>query len=560
MKKILSPLGFALSFLLVLSSCSSKPDAPIPADAAFVMHINGKTMSEKLPWSEVKQSEWFKSIAENVNGDSLGTVLLNDPAQSGININSDGWAFVANRGKGAYSALIWGLDDAEKFEKLIKQSAPNAKIQEKESIRYMAEGTALLAWKGKRLMLLGDASEFTRELNGLSNTESDAIEEPFRLTNDSLLKIALEIEGLKSSNKLTNDDKFADLINNKGDVHFWFNTGKMYGNTLAGSLLSLSKLSALLEGNIGAITVNFNDGSIDIESKGYVGKELEALYKKYPASNFDENALKNLPAGEVNFALAMNYPPEGIKALLMLFGVDGLVNNFMQEAGFSIDEFIKANGGNLFFSLSDFNIKKVEKSYEGFDGEPVTYSSSEPSGKLLFGADVKERSAFQKMMDVAKKLLTSKGSMSEADLNKVPYVLKDKWFLSGNDSAQINNYGSKKTDHAFIDRIKDHPIGMYVNISSFIKGSSAELEEDPAAKGMADLSLKFWKDMILTGGEFKKGATISQLRLSLGDPNTNSLKGLNQYLGQIAKIVKEDELRRQKEWESTDSTIADPSY
>ena len=53
-------------------------------------------------------------------------------------------------------------------------------------------------------------------------------------------------------------------------------------------------------------------------------------------------------------AMALNYPPEGLKALLTLFGVDGLVNNFMQEADFSVDEFIKANDGNLFFALSDF--------------------------------------------------------------------------------------------------------------------------------------------------------------------------------------------------------------
>lgn len=561
MKNALSYLGVLLIALVSLASCSSKPDAPIPTDATFVMHINGKSMSDKLPWSEVKETQWFKFASENVDGDSLATVLLNDPTQSGLDISGNGWVFLANRGKGAYSALVWDLADAAKFEDIIKKSAPEVKIQQKESTSYIAEGTMLVAWKDKKLMLLGDASEFTQQLNGASDNEvsydslGNMIEpEPdFQLKKDDLLTIALELQNLKSGNKLSSDDKFADLINTKGDVHFWLNAGKMYGNSLAGSLLSLSKLSSLLEGNIATAAISFNNGSIDIESKGYVGKELEALYKKYQSDNFDENALKNLPAGEVNMAMAMNYPPEGLKALLTLFGVDGLVNNFMQEAGFSVDEFIKANDGNIFFSLSDFNIKKVEKSYEGFDGEPITYSTTEPDGKLLFGAAVKEKNAFQKMMDVAKKMLTDKAGMSEEDLSKVPYELKDKWFLSGNDAAQLKKYGAKQTDHAFLEKIKGHPIGLYVNITSFIKGSSEELGDDALTKSITDLSLKFWKELVMTGGEFKNGASVTKISLTLGDANTNSLKSLNQYLGTIAKIAKEQEARQQEEWDTMDS-------
>jgi len=569
MKNSLSYLGILLIALVTLSSCSSKPDAPIPSNATFVMHINGKSISEKLPWSEVKETQWFKYAAENVDGDSLATVLLNNPEKSGLDISGNGWVFLANRGKGAYSAFVWDLADADKFEGIIKKSAPEAKIQQKESTSYIAEGTMLVAWKGKKLMLLGDASEYTQQLNGTTSDNEmtyDSLgnliesEPAFRFTNDSLLAIALELQNLKSGDKLSSDDKFADLINTKGDVHFWLNAGKMYGNSLAGSLLSLSKLGSLLEGNIATAAVSFNNGSIDIESKGYVGKELEALYKKYQSANFDENALKNLPAGEVNLAMAMNYPPEGLKALLTLFGVDGLVNNFMQEAGFSVDEFIKANDGNLFFSLSDFNIKKVEKSFEGFDGEPITYSSTEPDGKLLFGAAVKEKNAFQKMMEVAKKMLTGKAGMSEEDLSKVPYELKDKWFLSGNDSAQLKNYGTKQTDHAFINKIKGHPFGLYVNITSFIKGSTAELGEDALTKSISDLSLKFWKEIVMTGGEFKNGASVSKITLTLGDENTNSLKSLNQYFGSIAKIAKDEEARQEKEWETMEpvDSVATP--
>jgi hypothetical protein len=553
--------------LITFTSCSSKPDAPIPADASFVMHIDGASISDKLPWSEIKESQLFKTVLEETDGDPLAKTILNDPAQSGIDVKSNGWAFVSLRGKGAYSAFIWGLKDAATFEGFLKKANPDIKINKKESTSYLAEGTTLVAWKDKSLMVLADASELTEELNDAQDdfssedmgSEEGEPQQSFELSSDSLLNIAFELQSLKSEAKLTSDDKFADLISTDGDVHFWFNAGKMYNNTMAGSLLALSKVGSLLEGNIGAITVNFTNGGIDIHSKGYMGKDLQALYEKYEASNFDESALKNLPAGEVNMALAMNYPPEGLKGLLSLFGVDGLVNTFMQEAGFSIDEFIKANSGNLFFALSDFKINQVEKSFEGFDGEPMTYTSEEPDGKLLFGAEVKDRNAFQKMMDVAKQYLTEKLNMPETELEKIPYELKDKWFVSGNNPDQIKQFGSAKTEHAFIDRIKGHPIGLFVNISSFIKGAMAQMSEDKKfEKELATLSMGLWKDLVMTGGELKNGATVTDVRIALGDANTNSLKSLNQYLGQIAKLAKEDEKRRAEEWGGMEETEISP--
>jgi hypothetical protein len=144
----------------------------------------------------------------------------------------------------------------------------------------------------------------------------------------------------------------------------------------------------------------------------------------------------------------------------------------------------------------------------------------------------------------------------------VPYELKDKWFISGNNSDQIKNYGAKKTDHVFIDKIKGHPLGLYVNITSFIKGSTAELEDDAVTKSIADISLGFWKELVMTGGEFKKGASVSQISITLGDANTNSLKSLNQYLGKIAKIAKDEEERQREEWETIEpvDSVTVPAY
>ena len=557
MNRSLPYLGLLVLVLVTFSSCSKKPDAPIPSNAAFVLHINGNSLSEKLPWSELKESQWFKLVTENADDDSLGKALLQDPGKSGIDLQSDGWVFIANRGKGSYAAFSCKLSDPKKFESLVNTVSTEAKIQHKESISYIGGGNNLVSWNDNKLLVLSDASGLNNAMSGRNSYDESSEDEPSNKYGiDSLLAIAQELYSLKSSNKLGDNDKFADLINTKGDVHFWMNAGSLYSNSLAGSLISLSKLSSLLEGNIATATIAFNEGAIEISSKGYVGKELEGLYNKYKSSNFDEDMLKNLPAGEVNLAMALNYPPEGLKAFLSLLGVDGLVNTFVQEAGFSVDEFVKANSGNIFFALSDFKIVKEEKTVDGYD-EPYTYTTTEPAGKLLFGAETKEKTAFQKMMEVAKKLLIEKAGMEEETLSKIPYTLKDKWFLSGNDSSQMKNYAAKKTEHAFIDRIKGHPIGMYVNIASFISGSQAEFGDGPMAKGLTDLSLQFWKDIVLTGGEFEGGASLSNITLRLGDGKTNSLKSLNQYFSQIAKLAKEVEDRQRAEQETDDEPSVD---
>ncbi|MFZ9694924.1 MAG: DUF4836 family protein [Chitinophagaceae bacterium] len=575
MKKTMSYLGFILMALVTFSSCSSKPDAPIPADASFVMHIDGASISEKLPWSEVKESQLFKDLLQEVDGNTEAEKILNDPKEFGLDLESDGWVFLSQKGKGAYSTFIWGLKDASKFEDVLKKANPNLSINKKESIQYIQEDEIVVAWSDENLMFLVDASELTRDLNksanastgGTENWDGD-YEEPFSLDGEALANIALELQSLKSDEKLTDNDKFADLISTDGDVHFWFNAGKFYDNTMAGNLMGLSKMGTLVEGNISAITINFTDGGIDIDSKGYMGKELEELYQKYKASNFNETALKNLPAGEVNLALAINYPPEGLKSLLTLLGVDGLLNAYIQEGGFSIDEFINANSGNIFLALSDFKINQVEKYLQSLDGEPIPYTTEEPDGKLLFGAEVNDRSAFQKMIDVSKRYLEEKMNMPATGTENIPYELKEKWFVAGNNPDQVNQFGSTKTEHAFIDRIKGHPIGLFVNIQSFIKVAATQISENKKLdKDIAALSSSFWKEIVMTGGELEDGAMVTKLRISLGDANTNSLKSLSKYIGQLSKLAKEDEIRREQEWSEmeemqlyTDSTSIDPSY
>ena len=82
------PLLFiAFAAMLFLASCSKKTNTlglSIPANAAFVLHLNAESMSEKLPWDEIKQNSLFKSLYADTSLSSLAKAALDNPENTGI--------------------------------------------------------------------------------------------------------------------------------------------------------------------------------------------------------------------------------------------------------------------------------------------------------------------------------------------------------------------------------------------------------------------------------------------------------------------------------------------
>ena len=111
MKLKLQSIVFLLAGLMFIASCGKKSDVPVPADAGFVLHINGSSLNSKLSWDEIKQSEWYK-ILQQETSDSLAKQVLSDPATSGVDLKSDLYVFVRTLGKrGSYTGVVGNLTD-----------------------------------------------------------------------------------------------------------------------------------------------------------------------------------------------------------------------------------------------------------------------------------------------------------------------------------------------------------------------------------------------------------------------------------------------------------------
>jgi hypothetical protein len=558
MKRTLRSYSYLALLLVLLGSCGKKSNVPVPEDAGLVIHINGASLNSKLSWDEFKQGELYKQTKAEIR-DELAQKILDNPDSSGVDIKGDAYFFLRSRGNSSYAAFTSNLKDDKAFARMVQKAGIGREIMKEGDLSVITLGNdAVLTWNNKRFVIIGNAGDFNRSAYGGSRGN---------LTQDSLKMFAREVYDIKGSKSIASNSKFSSMINDGGDAHFWVNSGAMYsGGAMKEALTMLPKLTTFIQGNYTASTLNFDNGKITATAKSYYNKELAELFKKFSMKNLDEAALKKIPAGDIDAVLAMNYPPEGLKEILSMIGVDGLANAFLSQFNYTIEEFIKANKGDILISVSDFKFGPIEKTYE-YEGKKQTYITTEPEVKFLFATSVADKPSFQKLMTLLQeKVIAEGGAGVQAIADKIPYAFNQDYFVAGNDSLHINSFGSTSTDHSFISKIKGHPMAGWIDIQKFINGSRELYAKDSASNLIANESVKMWQDIVFYGGEKDGDAITSYGELNLVDKNTNSLKQLHNYLGRIAGIIKDQQDKRKAQWEnmptvdsaSTDAILPPP--
>ena len=522
-------LTFSL-LALVISSCGKKKtvNVLIPEDAAIVFHVNAASLGTKLTWNEIKNSEWFKMAAKEGPSGDFEKKMFEDPENSGIDLKSDMYLFIQKSGSDAYLVTQGKVKDATAFETTVKKMAEDREIKKDGSLNYAGDEKGCISWNTDRFIAVFYDENFQGSGTRFGGRTRSNI------TADSIFNHAKELYSLKKSNSLGNDSRFASIMNEKGDMHFWLNPGSLIKGSIPKDLGGLFNATTLLEGNITGYTLNFDNGKITASSKSWFGKELTALIKKYRPGNIDADMLKRIPGQNVSLVIAMNYPPEGLKEFLKLLGVDGILNGVVGMLGISIDDFIKANKGDLLFAASDFSVQDKTKSYDFSDSQP-TYTKSEPDAKILFATSINDKPSFDKLVDILKKVIGKERQTEELD--KIKYTVKDNWFIAGNAQESIDGFAAgKKTDHAFISKISGHPIGAYIDLQKIL--GSIQTREAENYKNVLSGDSKIWDNIIFYGGEMKDGATTGYFEINMIDKNTNSLKQLNNFITTLAKTVK----------------------
>ncbi|HYJ37591.1 MAG TPA: DUF4836 family protein [Chitinophagaceae bacterium] len=530
MKKVnLLSAAIITATLMVIAGCSSvdKKAALVPIDAAFAIHLNTNSLSSKLSWDEVKKSNWFVQISSREN-DSFTQKILDDPGNSGMDTKGGFFVFARKEANGTgYVGFTGFIKDAaafEAFNKKVSESKETATKGDLKTILFGDKGS--VSWNADKFLYLME-SNFSPGNMGNMIDSMQVYQAP---PKPDLTSVALRIFNYKKDSLLIDDDRFSALMKDDGDVHFWSNAESFSMDNPAFGALSLLRTEVYFRETVTAATLSFDKGKISVHSMTYSNKEMEEVMKKYSGDNINANYIERIPSDNVIGVLAANYKPEGLKQLLKLGGLDGLVNSFLGKYDLTLDQLVAASKGDLVLAVTDVGLRRKMVSLGGgMDSLPIT----SPTADVILSMSVKDKAPFQKLAGVAEQLSGS-GQLPPGFVFRIENDL----LVAGTNPAMVDQYlkgGNKK--FPFISRITGHPMGMYLDINKLMTSFNEQVKDSGAA-GIYQASVDMWKDVIMTGGEFKNGGIVQDIEVNLVDQNTNSLQQLNNYVDKLTSKIK----------------------
>lgn len=533
-------LFFSATFF---SSCNKSNEIAklIPDDAVFVSFMDSKSMLDKMPLEEIKNTAIYKEILSDSTLPEWGKAVLKNPEQSGIDLDKGFAFFVSGSADSSIHFVVMGsIKNSADFEKFNKNLDTTATIESANGAKLIAlHNKVVTGWNDKTFYVV-------TEMQGpadLSLSDVSPGTAPSDMIGGNLKnskKYVQDLFSLKKDKSLSKDDEFNYVMNKKGDIRVWLNNERLPSLSPSAGMLGMLKMDVLLKGARTSYLINFDKGQITFNGRGVYGKEMTELAKKYVGENISVSDFAKIPSKDIVGLMAFNFKPEGIKQLLIKIGVDGLANMFLTQVGLSLDEVLKGLNGHFIISGSDPHALPPA-------GMQVLNSSNLPFN-LLVSIGIGDQTSFDKVLNVIK------DSLGIRESSGIYYSSANKLFALGDKKEFVDTYLEGKADNT-TDELKElagHPMGFYLNIGELItvfsKGDSSHNE-------ILQPSKNFWNKVFFTGGEFADNAIIANGRVTLKDSATNSLKQMFQYFDTIYQAVKKEDKNRSN---NLDSLIIPP--
>jgi hypothetical protein len=525
---------FAIAAIFVFSSCSktNTQGKLIPKDAAFVMHINGSSLNAKLPWEEIKNNALFQQMYADSSVPSFAKQVLDNPDNSGVDIKNDMIVYAQRDSLGGTVVFTGSIKDADKFRLFNLDMAKGGSETKDGDNSFISKSPVCVGWNKEKFIYVIDAPQMNNEV--MMRRYTDDTTYTTSPTRD-IMAACKNVFAMKEDNSLAKDEKFTELMKKEGDVHFWLNIEQLQkgASAMKNMDMPMMKIEKLYEGAVTTASLNFTNGQITADIKSYAGKDLSDLYKKYNGGSIDESMISRLPSKNVAAVFALNFKPQGIVELLKLIGMDGMANIGLAFMGFTLDDFVKANKGDIVIAVSDF--KSVTDSMTlTLDGKEQKIAHTNIQPEVLFAASIGDKTSFNQLIKAGEKL------GGEKDI-KVPvaYNSNDKYFAIGNSKENVDKYlaGSSDNKFDFLKNMGNGPMAGYIDIQFILKAMENEVDKDSSDLEIYNASLKMWSNAYIKGGDYSDGGISQTIEVNLMDKNTNSLKQLNTYFGKIAQVM-----------------------
>ena len=558
MKKYLNLSLAFCAMIILITSCNkgSHEGKMIPGNALYVATINMESISKKISWKEIKETAWFQSAYADSSTPDWRKKIMDDPQASGIDLAKNITIFGAKSGDGnEYLVALGAIKNEKDFEQFNKNFDPSTSVSKSGDVNLLIlKDKSVLGWKGNQFAYVTNSTFNPSQMyNWMDSANNPAPPEPIN-NSAALSAYCTSLFSLKSDSTLAKNDKFSNLLKTEGDMFFWQNTEETMKSNPAMGMVSMLKLDAIFKNSFSAFTVSFDDGKIEIDQKQYMGKEMADFMKKYKGSKINKDMINNIPSSDVLGVFASNFKPGAIEEFIKMIGADGLANMFLQQAGFSLADFSKANDGNMLVSFSDLSMKsKTLEDIKDSAGKKIDVMIPDLKFSLVMG--VKDQPSFQKILDVGKKMLSQ--MPNDTALNM---VLNNKYFVVSNSGSFANQYltGNNNNKFDFIDKIDGQSIAGYVDLHKIFTALSTQATNNEEKKALLNENLKFWNYLTMKAGDVDGDAVKGEIEINMMDQKTNSLKGLNKYVDEMYKIAEASKLRNPNT-RNLDSVLTPPS-
>lgn len=289
-------------------------------------------------------------------------------------------------------------------------------------------------------------------------------------------------------------------------------------------------------------------------------KKLTKLYKKYGGGKVNEDMLKRMPGKDIVGMVAINFQPQGLQEFLKLLGVDGFANVGLKNFGFTMEDFVKANKGDIMVGISDLKMQKDTAKYLIPDEENPAPAISKPTFNFVFSVSIGDKDAFNKLISAGQKLGSQFINSANAPFQ---YSSNGTYFAISNTKENADKFlAGTNSDAGFISKIGGEPFAGYLNIQSLMKTFQDEATMDSTGKIAYDASLKMWDDILWKGGSMHGDVMTSSVEINLVDKSVNSLKQLNQYASKLSQLYQQKRLQEKAaimaydDFNNTDSSKA----
>lgn len=529
-----STLRYTLLFatiLVVAGSCKkSVPEQTkyIPKDAVFVFDLNWKSLSDKASKGNINWDSLYRSMADEHQDSAIaeGKKMMQDFMRSGVDTTKDIFFFAKMggsimNGQQVSGGVVAAMKDASAFEAYLKKQPLVSDV--KKNSNYSSaniNGKFTVGWNSDVIIVAGtqDTQNFHGDMGSGSSQGVGSDEQ-----------VLASLFALKQDESVSSIPEFQDLMKEKGDMLFWSNSSSAFGSV---PLLGMTKIADLFKDSYGAGVINFEDGKVTSSFKSYSGKDLGAIWDKYKGPQVDMNLVNQFPSAAEGYA-AFSFNPQIIAEIIKYGGFESTVKDFMEKAGFNMDDILKIFKGDFAVVFGDINYQEMSYNFDGH-----VYKSKRPTAKVIFNATIADKASYDK---VAAKLAENgmmemkNGQYVPKDLGGMAWSMDGKNLIIATDSVLLQQYLANKGNAGIPSNIADQSKGKSVAFYIDINKIATTFAKDSEAGEASKAAQATFNNLVATSSNYNGKYVEGNMDLKMVNDKENSLVSLVKFFAAVSK-------------------------